>query len=496
MALVSTGQFTIVDNNDARTISSVIVSNVSRQQVFTKDESTAAYTPNFVTSPHLVLTPKVYIGGLTEANVWGALSGKKFCLTVDGAAITNADTNTSFVADDGVTVITANNLYAVVHNTGSASTLTIKGNVLDTVAAINIFFQATYTDNVTGLTTPIIVQEIVSTIKTGTNAVYIVLRGQTNIEQAVTGTKNNIAISADLLRASGTVDITNLSYKWFDNAGQISTSTTGYATKYGFKTVASGLPTAAAGTSELNVSVPVAGAGNDKNTIVISETAVANIGVYRVEITDNISKTYTQYFTVSDYSDPYSVRINSVGGDKLQNGIGSTSLTPQVFKGATALTTAELTNYIFTWRFYDKNGKRGLFIDNSRMNTAGGAPITANTATTITFTYGSQVTFSAGDVVKVVDSNQAAYFYEVVSSATGNVVTIKGAPLTHNSGWLSLTDFPLPAASALLNGKLYVCSSTVLGAGTKTTTGATATLPLTGDEIDGKSTITCEADRP
>lgn len=484
--LVSTGQITIVDTNDARSIAAVLVANSGTQQVYTKDESTITYTPSWVTS-NLTLTPQIAVGGLTAAQAWASLSNKAFSLTAGGTALTTASTSSSFVNNSDVAV---NNPFTVTHaavGSSTASTFVISANLKDSVGQFTVFFDADYTDSVTGLTTHICCQITLNTVKTGTNAVFISLRGQTNIEEATGSTKNNAAVAADLVRSSG-IDTTGLTYKWYDSTGtQISTSTSGYATKYGFKTVASPtIPTGAG--SDLNVNVPAAGSGNAFNTIVINETAVTDIGVFRVDITDADSKTYSQYFTIYDISDPYDTKIVSSTGDKLQNGQGSTTLTPTVWYGASQVSS--LTGWSFTWYFYDKNGKRGAFIDTAKISTAGGATISANTTgSSAVFTYGgTSYAFVAGDIIKCVKPNGDAFYYEVASSTTNNV-TIR-TPSTNT--WLTLTDFPAPSASTdFVNGKLYGCVS----GGTRTTS-ASNTVTLTGDEVDVKSRILVEANRP
>ena len=166
-------------------------------------------------------------------------------------------------------------------------------------------------------------------------------------------------------------------------------------------------------------------------------------------------------------------------------------MTPLVYYGSTLV--SPLTGWAFTWRFYDKNGKRGAFIDTSKISTAGGAPITANTTTaSATFTYtGTSYSFVAGDVIKVVNAAGLASFFEVASSVT-NVVTMR-TPTTNT--WLSITDFPAPTAiTDFVGGKLYGCHS-VAGAGTRVTA-AGASILLTGDEVDAKSMIACDATRP
>ncbi|MFM1990223.1 MAG: hypothetical protein RJA99_3180 [Pseudomonadota bacterium] len=488
MPLVSTGQITIVDTNDARSITLALTANGGTQQVYTKDESTISYTPSWASSA-LVITPQISIGGLNNAQAWAALVNKQFALTAGGTALTTGSTSTSFVNNSDVQV---NNPFTVSHaanGSSTASTISIAGNLKDSVASLALFFDADFVDPVTSLTTHITAQITLNTVKTGTNAVYITTRGQTNIEQATGSTKNNVAITADLVRSSG-VDTSGLTYRWYDgNAStQISTSTSSFATKYGMKTTATGVTPTASG-SDLGVNVPASGSGNAFNTLVINESAIANIGVFRVDITDSDSKTYSQYFTVYDISDLYTTQVQSTSGDKLQNGQGSTALSPRVFYGPTEVTN--LTGWSFTWYLYDRNGKRGGFVDTARISTAGGAAISANTTgTSATITYGgTSYAFAAGDIVKAVKPDGTAFFYEVASSTT-NVVTIR-TPSTNT--WLNFTDFPAPSsASDFVGGKLYGCTA---NGGTRTTS-AGASITVTGDEVDVKARILCEANRP
>lgn len=486
--LVATGQITIVDTNDAKPITAFMQANMGVQQVYSKDNDTVTFIPSYMTANSNTgnhLEPKVYVGGIGAASeVTNLLSNRKFCLSVGGAAITNATTSASFVNDSGAAVSTP---YTVVID-ASNTRLQLKGNLLPTVGQFVVYFEADYTDPATGLVTHIITQISLNSVATGTNAVYINTRGNNILTQADGSTKNVIAITADLVRSSG-VDTTNLIYKWYESNGtnQITTSTSGVSTKYGFKSTAAGAsPTAS--TSDLNVNVPSA-AGNAFNTIVIAEPAVAGVSVMKVTITDTAdSRTWEQWFTVFDVTDPYTVRINSSSGDKLQNGQGSTNLTPSVFNGANLV--SDLTGWSFTWYFYDKAGKRGAFIDTAKISTAGGAPITANTtgaSATITYS-GTSYAFSAGDIVKAVKPNGDASFYEVASSTT-NVVTIR-TPTTNT--WLSFANFPAPSASTdFVGGRLFGCTSS----GTRTSSGANP-VTLTGDEVDVKGTINVEANRP
>lgn len=486
--LVATGQLTIVDTNDAKPITAYLTANAGVQQVYSKDNDTVSFIPSWFTANSNTgnhIEPKVFVGGIGAAQeVTHLLANRKFTLTPGGAALTNATTSALFVNDSGGALTTP---YTITLD-AVTSRLAIKGNLLDTAGQFVVYFEGDYTDPATGLVTHIIASISLNTVKTGTNAVYINTRGNNVITQADGSTKNVVAITADLVRSSG-VDTSNLTYKWYEANGatQITTGTSGVATKYGFKTTASGAsPTASP--SDLNVNIPSA-AGNAHNTIVIAEPAIAGLGVFKVTITDSAdARTWEQWFTVFDVSDPYIVRITSSSGDKLQNGQGSTTLTPTVFNGSAQV--GSLTGWSFDWYLYDRDGKRAAFVDTAKISVAGGAPITANgTGASATFTYsGTSFAFTAGSIIKCVKPDGSAFYYEV-GSATTNQVTIR-TPTTNT--WLNFTNFPAPSSTSdFVGGRLFGCTTD----GKRTTSGGTG-ITVTGDEIDVKGTINCEANRP
>lgn len=98
-------------------------------------------------------------------------------------------------------------------------------------------------------------------------------------------------------------------------------------------------------------------------------------------------------------------------------------------------------------------------------------------------------------MVKIVSPTGVASYFEVGTTATGNTATLR-IPATVSTFLVATA----PAASALVEGRLYVCTGTGASAGTRTTMGGTtptaAQFQVTGDEIDAKGTITCEATRP
>lgn len=485
MPIVSTGQITIVDNNDAKPITAYITANPGTQQTHTKDESSISYVPDWTTAngnSGIDLVAKVFVGGVGAAvDVTGQLSNRRWstdlatALTGTAALISSASTlDAIFNSGAGLT-------FTVVHN-ASGSSLKIKSNIMPTVSQAVIYFEGDYTDPATGLVSRVVAQISLGLVKTGTNAVYVLTRGNTAIEQATGGTKNVIAVAADVVRAAG-VDTSGITYRFYEANGATQI-TTAMATKYGLKTSSTSVsPTGAQG--EIGVNLPAAAAWSTHNTLVIHESAVADMGVYRVEAKDADGTIYQSYFTLYDVSDPYEVRLFSTSGDKLQNGVGSTSVSPIVYYGATQV--ASLTGWTFGWFFYNRNGNRGAFVNPTRTALAGGREITANTAgASGVFTYsGTAITFAAGDIIKVVAPSGIEKFYEV-ASATGNTVTIR-TPTTNT--WLNFTTYPAPVASEFVLGRLFVCSPTL-------TTSGNAPIVLTGDDIDVKGNVTCEANRP
>jgi hypothetical protein len=323
-------------------------------------------------------------------------------------------------------------------------------------------------------------------VKTGTNAVYVQLTGGTVIEKATGATKNVIAVQANLMRQAG-VDTTGITYRWFENNGstQIVTGAP-WNTEYGLKTTtAMTVPTAAGG--DIGVNLPAAAAWSAHNTLVVSESAILNSDVLRVEVRDADLTVYQRTFPIYDISDPYTGIVNSTAGDKFQNGVGTTDLTVSMFYGGVPI--ASLTGWTFYWEFWNRAGKRGAFIDTTRTAQAGGRNVTVNTTgVSAVITYdGANITVAAGDIIKVVYPGLSERFYEV-ASGTANTITIR-TPSTNT--FLNYTNWPAPAvANDAVGAKLFICKAASV------TTAAAAALTVIGDEIDAKGAIKFSADRP
>ncbi len=513
MAIVTTGQVTIVDQNDARPITAFLGISPGAQQTYTKEDTTEAYSPDWTTENSdsgLRIRARVFVGGSGAANeVTGQLTNRKFMLVEDGTAIpagaptlisSNAEMAAAFESGAGKT-------FSVTHDT-TMSRMFIKANMLPTVQNQTVYFEGDYTDPTTSLTVKVMCQVTLSLVRTGTNATYVLTSGRKAIKKSTGATKNVAVVKANLVRPSG-IDTSGLEFRWFYNNGttQISTSTgkSGGTTGtqwFTLKNIAEGAAVTGSVTDLGTVNLPAAGAwtslASGGNTLVIHEDAVVDIGMFRVEVRDtaNSSAVYSDTFTVTDLTDPFRLELISSTGDKFNNGEGTSSITPKLYSGGVKVTN--LTGWEFIWTPYNRTGKRAAFIDASRTPYGSGRDITAHTTgTAATFTY-SGGTFTtpaivAGDIIKVVSPSGQEAYYEVASVA-GNVVTIR-TPTTNT--WLTFADYPSPTANQFLNGKFYVCTLASGNAtrGQRVTSGGAA-ITLTGDEVDGKMTILVTGDRP
>ena len=475
------------------------------QQTYSKDDSTDAYLPDWTTANSNVgvkISPKVYVGGIGGATeVTGQLTNRSFKLAEAGSAITGTAALISSNSDMAATFLSgAGKTFTVVHdNTGS--TLTIKSNMDPTSPNQSVFFEGDYTDPVTGLTVRVGCSLNLSVIKTGSNATFVMISGKTSIKKSPTNTKLVATIKANLVRPAG-IDTSGLEFRWYEANGATQISTSSTAGMYALKNIAEGAAVTGALADLSTPNLPTAGAwtslAGGGNTLVIHENAIVDIGVYRVEIRDtaNSAVVWQAYFTVTDLSDPYKLDLQSSTGDKLNNGVGTTTIVPAVYHGDNEVT--DLTGWEFIWTFYNRNGKRGGFIDASRTAYSAGRDITAHTTGTgATITYNGAVISTpavvAGDIIKCVTAAGVEAYYEVASVAS-NVITIR-TPSANT--WLNFTDFPAPTASQFLGGKFYVCTvaSGNAARGQRVTTGANS-ITLTGDEVDAKAKLLVTGNRP
>ena len=318
------GQFTIIDYNDALTLTGYIGSNLAKTQMYNPDNDT--YSPNWA-STNVVLTPSLYIIGTTTDQITSA-----------------AVTSVKWYVGSSSTAITSSGNYAL---SGTKShILTIKGNVMAGQPGIDYRCVVTYKDPSTGLsiTHPLTIS--FSRVVNGSGITDLLVTTPTgNVF------KNNevatLTARAELWRGS-IVDITNVAYKWaIMDSSVTSSSSSGYDAAFG------------TGWRKLSDTSGMY-TGTTTATITVYAAAVDSYAVFKCVATDSdsASSTYNSTFadvaTFIDNSDPIQVVITSTGGDVFKNGQGSTVLTAVCYQAGTEIDTEGKGTY--TWTKYTKDG--------------------------------------------------------------------------------------------------------------------------------------------
>lgn len=337
---ISTGQITIVDYNDALTLTGYITSSQPKTQQYNPDNGT--YSPSWA-DVNCVLTPSLFkLGSASDIIADAAVTSVKWYEVNAGVA----------------SLISTDSNYTV--GTSGAKPLTIKTNVLsDSVAGKDYTCEISYRDASTGL-------DLIHKISISFNKV---INGG-GIADAVcwcpkgnvfkNGAVASLTVHCDLWRGS-LVDTKMVSYAWFLQDSSIVADQGGGV---GWKKLsdAAGMVT-----------------GTATNEITVFPNQVLTYGVFKCKITDTDadSNTYnTSYYdtaTIADQSDPFQVSVLSTGGETFKNGVGSSTLTAKLFQAGAEVDAAG-TKYSYTWKIYDKDGTLSTF--NGGASTKAGKSIT------------------------------------------------------------------------------------------------------------------------
>lgn len=309
------GQFTIIDYNDALTLTGYIGSNLAKTQMYNPDNG--SYTPDWKTK-NLVLTPSLYVIGTTA----------------DQIATANV-TSVKWYVGDSNTAISAGTNYGL--SGAKSHILTVKANVMAELPGIDYRCVITYKDESTGLslTHPLTIS--FSRVVNGSGIVDLLVttpNGNVFKNEEVA----SLTAKAELWRGS-TVDTTKVSYKWaVMDASVTATSSTGYDADFGI------------GWRKLSDTADKY-TGTATNTLTVYATAVNSYAVFKccAQDTDSASASYnTKFFDVAtfiDNSDPLQVIVTSTGGDVFKNGQGTTVLTAVCYQAGSEVDAAGNGSY-------------------------------------------------------------------------------------------------------------------------------------------------------
>ena len=306
------GQFTIIDYNDALTLTGYIGSNHPKTQMYNPDNG--SYIPDWASS-NMVLTPQLFVAG----------SGTD---VITDAAVQSV----KWYEDSAAAAITAGASYAL--SGAKSHILTIKANVLAGLAGRDYRCVVVYRDPTTALDLTYTMSISLSRVVNGGGITdLIVTTPAGNVFK--NGSVGSLTAKAELWRGS-TVDTTNVSYQWYKQDASITADQGGGTGWRKLSNAANQF------------------AGVTAATLTVYASQVDSYATFKcvAKDTDSASATYNKSFadTASfvDLSDPYQVIISSTGGDVFKNGEGSTTLTARVFQAGAELDSGGALSYVWT----------------------------------------------------------------------------------------------------------------------------------------------------
>lgn len=317
---IATGSYTIIDYNDAPLLNGWITANGPINQTYLPD--TDQYNPDYSTK-NLKLTASLFASG-TSSDL----------LDSSGSIITNMQWK--ILNESGV-----------ITNIPGAITrdYVVKENLTNDYSKTYLF-TCQYTQPTSRVSVP--VQISINLTKTVNGSGIQDLKIYTpNGNIFKNNNAETLTIEAQLWLGSKVVNnVTSSSFKWWemdpDGVGgshgvgtgwtEIVTSTAAGAYKVTF--------VSSSNTSILEV---------PRDLVVSSE-------VYMCTCQDpEDGSIYKATQVITDTTDPITVIIESTGGDKFKNGIGSTVLTARLFQNDSEIDTAG-SKYTYNWYKYDKGG--------------------------------------------------------------------------------------------------------------------------------------------
>lgn len=428
MALkIARGQATIVDQNDAPILSPYIASNQPFTQVYNKDTDT--YTPNWVSSPYFVLTPSLYVSGLsgdqitTVGNPSTLIAGIK-----SGSAKWYKNDVLIASGADSCTIAAAASKYA----------LTVKANHLSiSVPQIRYKFEAIYID-ANGLEVPFFCEvQTTQHLNAGATITAVAYAPQGVVFK--NDEVSSLTAHCDLWRGA-TIDNTNVSYTWgVKDTGVFSPTTASAAASIGATTVTlasvenigTGSKITAGGVTYTVSSVAIAtkvvtltsaltaavtsgsavtcpdydanlGVGWAKltstnqrgvtsgwttNEIVITADAVLNFETFKCAIKDtdtsagnaSANKVVCDIISFTDFSDPISVHLVSNKGFVIKNNLNDVDCSAVLYRNGEEI-DAGGTTYTYTWKLMNAAGSTVLKTYTGKSITVAKADVTGRGA--------------------------------------------------------------------------------------------------------------------
>lgn len=389
---VAKGQITITDTNDARSFQSFIGSNLPTTQIYNKD--TDVYIPDWTESPWLILTPQLYISGVSgdSMSTPGRIKAGSTKWFRDGVELTDGgDYSIETTAPFKLTVKKNEN------GSQGAVKYTFKGVMIETGSELEIDFSSdisfTTMQNVSvGLIAVAIAPEGVTfhndTIPTlslrtdlfrgnsidDTLVTYmwgvmdggifspttITAPADTTTNKVKVNSITNMLVGSEIKILTEPYTITDINTDTFEltlNKNLTVAISSGHAVTSPYYD-----PTLGVNWAKIDTNSRFNGiTGFSTNTIIVPNGAVLNRESFKCAIKDVDSNSPTHNQVVSDIislvdiSDPFIIDLVTPNGTSIKNGIGSANITARVWRGGIEV-DPDGTEYDYVWTRYNANG--------------------------------------------------------------------------------------------------------------------------------------------
>lgn len=335
MAIITSGQITMVDLSDAPVLSAFITAGQAATQTY--DATAQTWSPNYGSTPQTLTLNLTKAGSTTS--IIGGISGTVKWARIDGTTRTaissTTNTDTQYMSGSKREVLTTK---VNVPIAGSASRFEASGTWVDGSTGLSVDFSAMIDLTVVQLAKSPLVLRVYGA-------------GGTVFVNSLPET---LTVNADLYKGN-TISGGNKQFKFFVQDSSVnSTSAPGYDALAGL-----GWALCTASTTGQTPNVAPGTNTTGQGVLTVSATAVTNAQTYMVICTDQAGGTAgsvtKDVITLVDYSDPIVMVIESTGGDVFKNGSGSTVLNAKLIRKGEEIDAAG-TTYTYKWSKRDKNG--------------------------------------------------------------------------------------------------------------------------------------------
>jgi len=547
--VVSTGQITIVDANDAKPIyASISTNGMGAQQIIKKvDGGLYKYAPvdwsktTPVATP-LILTWTVYAGDVDATQyITNVIWKKTGNITADGAYNPSIGGTTYTYSLGAPAPNSAPNVTdkpnGAYKDPANSMRVYVDKNLTEIVPSLTFQVTGDYTDADTGIVTRLSSEIQLTGVMAGSSATYLQVNGSDKLISSNTPAQNIAVLWADLVNTDNGVDDTDVSYAWYkapfgtadligynianptitpgDNYGFISTnklaeirdkdpnpgddvSVVINAARLKYVLISTAIPPGMAADTATRLTLANAPSAYTTNlkALVVGANAVNSLGSYKVIARDNSTgTTYETYFSVKDLTDPYSVEISSTAGAVFRNGVGVSTLTPTVFNGSKKLTN--LTDWFFKWSIATKEGANSLLSLQANFKSVTVESVTVESATANTLKTGALIYLSNISYYKLTTAYNVSYILKALSGITTNnnfYMTVTTSAFSVDTSPSSVDTVAFPAVGDLtkINGLVGATLSRCANSFYVTAPSIT----VRDEDIVSKGVISVEAVRP